>query len=50
MPGVTIGNHCNIGVKAMIRKNKTIADNSMILAFPGTPAKKVAELIRDNKE
>ena len=48
MPGATIGNHCNIGIKSIIRKNKTIPDNSMILGFPGTPAKKVAELIKDN--
>lgn len=48
MPGATIGDKCNIGLKATVRKNKTIPDRSMILAFPGTPAKKVAELLKDN--
>ncbi len=47
MPGATIGSHCNVGIKALIRKNKTIPDGSMILGFPGTPAKKVAEIIKD---
>lgn len=50
MPGATIGNHCNIGLKAIIRKNKNIPDNSMILSFPGTPAKKVAEILKDDKK
>ena len=50
MPGATIGNHCNIGLKAIIRKNRTIPDNSMILSFPGTPAKKVAEILKDDKK
>ena len=50
MPGSEIGNNCNIGLKATVRKNKKIPDKSMILAFPGTPAKKIAELLKDEKE
>ena len=50
MPGTTIESNCNIGVKAFIRKNKTIPEKSMIMAFPGSPAKKIAELIKENKE
>jgi non-ribosomal peptide synthetase-like protein len=46
MPGATIGNNCNIGLKATVRKNKEIPDKSMILAFPGTPAKKIAEILK----
>jgi len=46
MPGVEIGNKCNIGIKAYVRKNRKIEDGSMIMAVPGTDAKKVAELIR----
>ena len=49
MPGVTIEDNCNIGVKAFLRKNKTISEKSMILAFPGVPAKKIAELIKEEK-
>ena len=45
MPGVEIGDHCNIGIKALIRKNKTIPPNSIIMGVPGVPAKKVAEII-----
>ena len=48
MPGTTIEDNCNIGVKAFVRKNKTIPEKSMILAFPGSPAKKIAELIKDS--
>ena len=49
MPGVTIGDNCNIGLKATVRKNRNIPDKSMILAFPGTPAKKIAELLKEEK-
>ena len=49
MPGVTIEDNCNIGLKASIRKNKTIPEKSMILSFPGTPAKKIAEILKDSK-
>ncbi len=49
MPGVTIEDNCNIGLKASIRKNKTIPEKSMILSFPGTPAKKIAEIIKESK-
>ena len=49
MPGATIGNKCNIGIKAIIRKNKTIPDESIILGFPGTPARKVVEIIKETK-
>lgn len=49
MPGVTIGDNCNIGLKASVRKNRNIPDKSMILAFPGTPAKKIAELLKEEK-
>lgn len=41
MPGVTIGNQCNIGLKAYVRKNRKIEDGSMILAVPGMDAKKL---------
>ena len=50
MPGATIGKNCNIGLNSYIRKNKKIPDNSMIMAIPGVPAKKVAEIIMDKKE
>ena len=50
MPGVTIEDNCNIGLKALVRKNKTIPEKSMIMAFPGTPAKKIAEIIKDNEK
>lgn len=50
MPGVTIEDNCNIGLKASIRKNKTIKEKSMILAFPGTPAKKIAEILKDENK
>jgi len=49
MPGVEIGSYCNIGVKAYIRKKRKIEDNSVIMAIPGVPAKKVAEIIKDKK-
>ncbi len=49
MPGVTIEDNCNIGLKSAIRKNKTIPEKSMIMAFPGVPAKKIAELIKDKE-
>ena len=44
MPGVTIGNNCNIGMYSYIRKNKTIPDNSVIMALPGLPVRKIAEI------
>ena len=50
MPGVTIGNHCSIGLKSYIRKNRTIEDNSVIMALPGMPHKKIAEMMREKKE
>ncbi len=50
MPGAEIGDNCNIGFKASIRKNKKVEDKSMILAFPGTPAKKIAKLLKDDEE
>lgn len=46
MPGVTIGKNCNIGLKAYVRKNRNIEDGSMIMAVPGLPSKKVAEMIK----
>ena len=49
MPGVTIGNNCNIGIKAYIRKNKKVEDGSVIMAVPGVPSKKVAEIISEKK-
>ena len=47
MPGVTIGKNCNIGLKSYIRKNRKIEDESIIMAIPGMPRKKVAEIIKD---
>lgn len=47
MPGVTIGKHCNIGLYSYVRKNKTIEDNSMIMAIPGLDVKKVAEIVKE---
>ena len=47
MPGTTIEGNSNVGVKALIRKNKTIPEKSIIMAFPGSPAKKIAELLKD---
>lgn len=53
MPGVTIGKNCNIGMCSYIRKNKTIPDKSIIMALPGLPARRIAELEKEsnrNKE
>ena len=50
MPGVTIESNSNIGVKSFIRKNRVIPEKSMILSFPGSPAKKVAELIKEDRK
>lgn len=47
MPDVTIGNKCNIGLYSYIRKKRNIEDKSMIMAMPGMPARKVAELTKD---
>ena len=47
MPDVTIGSNCSIGLYSYVRKKRVIEDKSMIMAIPGIPAKKVAELIRD---
>lgn len=46
MPGAEIGEKCNIGIKAYVRKNRKIEDGSMIMAIPGVDAKKVAEIIK----
>lgn len=50
MPGVEVGKNCNIGLKAYVRKNRKIEDGSIIMAVPGVPSKKVAEIISDRKE
>lgn len=50
MPGAEIGKNCNIGIKAYVRKNKKIEDNSIIMAIPGLSHRKVAEIITDKKE
>lgn len=50
MPGAEIGDNCNIGLKAYVRKNKKIEDKSIIMAIPGLPHKKVAEIISERKE
>lgn len=50
MPGVTIGDNCNIGLKSYIRKNKKIENNSLIMSIPGLPHRKVAEIIKENKD
>jgi carbonic anhydrase/acetyltransferase-like protein (isoleucine patch superfamily) len=47
MPGAAIGKKCNIGLFSYVRKNKVIPGNTMIMAIPGVPAKKVAEIIRE---
>ena len=47
MPGVIIGDNCNIGLKAYVRKNKKIENNSIIMAIPGIPNKKVVEIIKE---
>jgi len=49
MPDVTVGNNCSIGLYSYIRKKRKIDDKSIIMAIPGLPAKKVAELIRDKE-
>jgi len=49
MPDVTIGNKCNIGLYSYIRKKRNIEDGSMIMAIPGINARKVAEIIKENK-
>ena len=46
MPGAEIGNYCNIGIKAYVRKNRKIEDKSVIMAVPGMEAKKIAEIIK----
>jgi len=50
MPGAEIGNHCNIGIYSYVRKKKKIEDNSMIMAIPGIPAKKVVEIIKSSEK
>jgi len=47
MPDVTVGNNCSIGLYSYIRKKRKIEDKSIIMAIPGLPAKKVAQMIRD---
>ena len=47
MPDVTVGNNCSIGLYSYIRKKRNIEDKSVIMAIPGLPAKKVAEIIRE---
>jgi len=49
MPDVTVGDNCSIGLYSYIRKKRKIEDKSIIMAIPGLPAKKVAELIRDKE-
>ena len=49
LPGATIGKNCNIGLRAVVRKNKVIPDHSVIMAVPGLPMKKVAGLTREGK-
>ena len=46
MPGAEIGERCNIGIKAHIRKNRKIESGSMILSLPGLDAKKIAEIMK----
>ena len=46
MPGVEIGEKCNIGLKAYVRKNRKIESGSMIMTVPGVDAKKIAEIIK----
>lgn len=50
MPGAEIGKNCNIGIKAYVRKNRKVDDNSIIMSIPGVSNKKVAEIIKDKKE
>jgi carbonic anhydrase/acetyltransferase-like protein (isoleucine patch superfamily) len=47
MPGATIGEYCNIGIKGIVRKNKKIEDRSILMGFPATPIKKLAEILSD---
>lgn len=47
MPGVTIGKNCNIGMFSYVRKNKTIPDKSTIMALPGLPARRIAQLEKE---
>ncbi len=49
MPGATIGNECNIGIKGIVRKNKKIEDRSILMGFPATPIKKLAEILKDKE-
>lgn len=49
MPGADIGENCNIGIKSYVRKNRKVEDKSIIMAIPGIPAKKVAEIIKEEK-
>ncbi|MGE5474363.1 MAG: hypothetical protein ACM3UU_09100 [Ignavibacteriales bacterium] len=50
MPGVTIEEHCNIGMYSYVRKNKTIPKGSMIMAMPGLPAKQIAKIEKDSRD
>ena len=50
MPGVTIGNHCSIGVCSYVRKNRTIPDNTITMAMPGVSPQRIVELIKDNSK
>ncbi len=49
MPDVTIGSKCNIGLYSYVRKKRNIEDGTMLMAIPGLNARKVAEMIKEEK-
>jgi acetyltransferase-like isoleucine patch superfamily enzyme len=43
-PGVTIGEHCIIGQRTLIRKNTEVPDKSVILTLAGLPLRAISRL------
>lgn len=46
MPDVTIGNYCNIGMYAYVRKNRIIPDKTYLSALSALPVRKIIKLER----
>lgn len=50
MPGVTVGGNSDIGANSLVRKNKVIEEQSLIMPLPALPAKQVAKIMNQYKE
>ncbi|MDL2248664.1 hypothetical protein LJB89_03105 [Tyzzerella sp. OttesenSCG-928-J15] len=49
MPGVTVEDNCDIGANSLIRKNKVIAEKSVIMQMPAMHGKELAILMKKSK-